>query len=62
MGMTWKQLAQKISELSEAQQNTDVTVVESGLLEALPVVPFLKTEDSEEFGLDENHPYLMTEV
>lgn len=57
--MTWKQLADKIAQMTEDQKNTDVTIVDPLLSEAFPVKPAVMTEESEGFGLDENHPYLM---
>lgn len=57
--MTWKQLAEKIAQMTVDQQNTDVTIVDPLISEAFPVKPAVMTEESEDFGLDEGHPYLM---
>lgn len=57
--MTWKELAKRISQLSEDQQNTHVTVVDPLILEAYPVASCIETIGSEDVGLDEDHPFLV---
>lgn len=58
--MTWKQLVEEISLLTEEQQNTDVTVFVRGMDEFYPAVDELAIIDSTTDGtLDPNHPFLM---
>lgn len=70
--MTWKQLASQILNLSEEQQNTDVTVcaVTCGSVEFFSTTDFVNTWNHNEDDkaamfineadgvLDDNHPYL----
>ena len=58
--MTWKQLVEEISLLTEEQKNTDVTVYVRGIDGFYPVVDELPIIDSAtDDTLDPNHPFLM---
>ena len=59
--MTYKELAEWVSELNEEQKGQDVTVLLADSNEFMPVkTTGINTPDQDNFDvLDENHPYLM---
>lgn len=57
--MTWKQLAEKIGNLTDSQKNTDVTVYLEKTDEYLAVNHYM--EVAEQDVLDSGHPYLSIE-
>lgn len=54
--MTYKQLANKISEMNESQLNSDLTILE-GTDEYYPARLFFAKEETCDV-LDHNHPYI----
>ncbi len=60
--MTWAELAEYIGNLSQEQQQTDVTVYVSGVDEFYPLVadyPVVEASADKTDVLDDGHPYLV---
>jgi hypothetical protein len=57
--MTYLELAKRILfEMTEEQRNCDVTLVDVEFSEAFPAILSFVEEDQENFGLDNNQPFL----
>jgi hypothetical protein len=57
MDMTWKELAQKINDLSEEQKNTDVTFYDTNDGQFYALRSFLIADKNEDV-IDPGHPFM----
>lgn len=58
--MTYEDLAKKIADMTPEQRGSDVTIVDMETNEGFGSVnlSFVEPESDEDFGLDDNHPFI----